>query len=59
MSTVDKVSKITPGIDSKKNFHHPSGLNDNANNIHEKESKMVAVDIEKEYDVSEAKGEHH
>ena len=49
MSTIDKGSKVTPGIDSKENAHQPSGLKDDANE--------VAVDIEKEYDVSEATGE--
>ena len=70
-STVDKASKTTPGIDSQEHAHQPSGLKDDANNIRcekdiqmevsnaatEKESKEVAVDIEKKYDVSEEKEE--
>ena len=70
-STVNKASKITSGIDSKEHVHQPSVLEDDDNNINdrkdiqmeapnaviEKESKVVAIDIKKEYAVSETKKE--
>ena len=66
MSTVDKASKMTPGIDSNEHVHQQSGLQNDANNIQdekniqmevpnaaiEKECKEVPVDIKMEYDVS-------